>query len=70
MTKRSPDAGRKSYGFWQGERLEFAQNTRDIARYLGDLIRWKLKLPPRPGITTLKTKLINQGKIAAPAKAA
>jgi len=65
----TPDAGRKSFGVWQGDKLEFAQNTRDIARYLGDLIRWHLKLPPRPGVATLKAKLIGQGKMLA-AKAA
>ena len=59
----TPDAGRKGYAFWQGDRLSFAQNTRDIARYLGDLIRWKLNLPPRPGVATLTAKLIAQGKM-------
>jgi len=44
----TPDSGRKSYAVWQGDRLAFASNTRDIARYLGDLIRWKLEMPPRP----------------------
>ncbi len=61
----TPDAGRKSYAVWQGDRLSFAQNTRDIARYLGDLIRWKLNLPPRPGVATLTAKLISQGKMTA-----
>lgn len=59
----TPDSGRKSYAVWQGDRLAFASNTRDIARYLGDLIRWKLRLPCRPGIATLKAKLISQGKM-------
>lgn len=61
----TPDAGRKSYAVRQGDRLVFASNTRDIARYLGDLIRWKLGLPCRPGIATLKTKLIKLGKMSA-----
>lgn len=65
-----PDAGRKGYAFWQSDRLSFAQNTRDIARYLGDLIRWKLDLPPHPGVATLRAKLIAQGKMADPAAAA
>ncbi|MFC4168317.1 DNA sulfur modification protein DndB [Pseudoroseomonas aestuarii] len=64
----TPDAGRKSYAVWQGDQLSFASNTRDIARYLGDLIRWKLELPPRPGIAQLKAKLIREGKMAAPGK--
>jgi len=37
--------------------LRFASNTRDVARYLGDLIRWQLKLPVRPGLLQLKEKL-------------
>ena len=61
----TPDAGRKGYAFWQGDRLSFAQNTRDISRYLGDLIRWKLNLPPRPGVATLTAKLIAAGKMSA-----
>ncbi len=65
----TPDAGRKSYAVWQGDRLAFASNTRDIARYLGDLIRWKLGMPPRPGIASLKAKLISQGKMTNPATA-
>lgn len=60
----TPDPGRKSYAVWQGRQLVFASNTRDIARYLGDLIRWKLDLPCRPGIATLKIKLIEQGKLS------
>jgi hypothetical protein len=63
----TPDSGRKSYAVWQGDRLTFASNTRDIARYLGDLIRWKLEMPPRPGIASLKAKLISQGKMTKPA---
>ena len=56
----------KSYAVWQGDQLDaFASNTRDIARYLGDLMRWKLGLPPRPGVATLKAKLISQGKMSA-----
>ena len=62
----TPDAGMKSYAVWQGDQLDaFASNTRDIARYLGDLMRWKLGLPPRPGVATLKAKLISQGKMSA-----
>jgi hypothetical protein len=62
----TPDAGRKSYAIYQGDEIaSFASNTRDIGRYLGDLIRWKLELPPRPGIATLRTKLISQGKMKA-----
>ena len=61
----TPDSGRNSYAVWQGNQLVFASNTRDIARYLGDLIRWKLQLPCRPGIATLKAKLVSQGKMTA-----
>lgn len=62
----TPEAGRKSYANFQGDRLtSFAQNTRDIARYLGDAMRWKLGLPPRPGIATLKAKLVRDGKMKA-----
>jgi hypothetical protein len=67
----TPDEGMKSYANWQGSRLtSFAQNTRDIARYLGDLMRWKLGLPPRPGVASLKARLISQGKMAAKATVA
>jgi hypothetical protein len=66
----TPDSDRKSYAVWQGDQLAFASNTRDIARYLGDLIRWKLGLPCRPGIATLKAVLITQGKMAAKIDAA
>jgi hypothetical protein len=62
----TPEAGRKSYATWQGDQLmSFAQNTRDIARYLGDAMRWKLGLPARPGIATLKAKLVREGKMQA-----
>ena len=60
----TPDVGRKSYAVVRDNRLDFGPNTRDIARYLGDLMRWQLKLPPRRGLLALKTKLINQGKLA------
>jgi hypothetical protein len=56
----TPDAARKSYAVLREGHYDFAANTRDIARYLGDLIRWKLKLPPRPGLAQLKAKLAAQ----------
>jgi hypothetical protein len=56
----TPDAGRKTYAVIRDGRYDFAANTRDIARYLGDLIRWKLKLPRRPGLAVLKAKLTAQ----------
>ncbi|MDR6290632.1 hypothetical protein E9232_003158 [Inquilinus ginsengisoli] len=59
----TPDAGRKPYAVKRDGRLDFASNTRDIARYLGDLMRWHLKYEPRPGLATLKAKLANQGKL-------
>ena len=58
----TPDAARKSYAVLREQRYDFASNTRDIARYLGDLIRWKLKLPPRPGLAQLKAKLAKQAE--------
>jgi hypothetical protein len=65
----TPDIARKTYAVVRDGRYDFAANTRDIARYLGDLIRWKLKLPPRPGLATLKAKLAAQAA-SEPAKAA
>src|SRR5262245_45399186 len=56
----TPDAARKTYAVLRDGRYDFAANTRDIARYLGDLMRWKLKLPPRPGLAALKAKLAAQ----------
>ena len=59
----TPDAARKTYTVIREGRYDFAANTRDIARYLGDLIRWKLKLPPRPGLAVLKAKLAAQSAL-------
>jgi hypothetical protein len=53
----TPDVARKTYAVFRDGRFDFAANTRDIARYLGDLMRWKLKFPPRPGLAALKAKL-------------
>jgi hypothetical protein len=70
----TPDASRKTYAVIRDGRYDFASNTRDIARYLGDLIRWQLKLPPRPGLTALKVKLAAEATAvqaaAAPTEAA
>lgn len=59
----TPDAARKPYGTWNEDtsRLQMGANTRDITRYLADLVRFLLRdkvgLEPRPGLLTLKKKL-------------
>ena len=48
----TPDAVLKPYGTWDDEagRLQFGPNTRDIARYLADLVRFQLRdHESRPG---------------------
>ena len=45
--------------------LRFTSNTRDVARYLGDLVRWQLKLPVRPGLTQLRQKLEMEANASA-----
>jgi hypothetical protein len=59
----TPDAARKPYGIWDEDssRLQLGSNTRDVTRYLADLVRYlfrdKVGLEPRPGLLTLKKKL-------------
>ncbi|MNH81509.1 hypothetical protein D3C73_338800 [compost metagenome] len=59
----TPDAARKPYGIWDEDssRLQLGSNTRDVTRYLADLVRYLLRdkvgLEPRPGLLTLKKKL-------------
>lgn len=59
----TPDTIRRPYGTWDEDagRLQFGPNTRDIARYLADLVRYQLRdqvgLEPRPGLVSLKRKL-------------
>ena len=59
----TPDAIRRPYGTWDADtgRLQFGPNTRDIARYVADLVRYQLRdqvdLVPRPGLVWLKKKL-------------
>lgn len=59
----TPDAVRRPYGTWDEDagRLQFGPNTRDISRYLADLVRYQLRetvgLEPRPGLVSLKKKL-------------
>ncbi|QSQ23160.1 hypothetical protein JY651_50155 [Pyxidicoccus parkwayensis] len=59
----TPDAIRRPYGTWDEDagRLQLGPNTRDIARYLADLVRYQLReqvgLEPRPGLVSLKKKL-------------
>jgi len=59
----TPDVARLPYGAWDEEagRLQLGPNTRDITRYLADLVRYRLRevvgLEPRPGLVALKRKL-------------
>jgi hypothetical protein len=59
----TPDTARRPYGLWNDDsnRLQLGSNTRDITRYLADLVRYLLRdtvdLQPRPGLLTLKKKL-------------
>ncbi len=59
----TPDAVLKPYGTWDDDagRLQLGPNTRDISRYLADLVRYQLRdqvgLEPRPGLVSLKKKL-------------
>ncbi|MDG2521351.1 DNA sulfur modification protein DndB [Caulobacter segnis] len=59
----TPDAVLKPYGTWDDDarRLQLGPNTRDISRYLADLVRYQLRdqvgLEPRPGLISLKRKL-------------
>lgn len=59
----TPDTVRRPYGTWDEDagRLQLGPNTRDISRYLADLVRYQLRdqvgLEPRPGLISLKKKL-------------
>lgn len=53
----TPDEIRGPYATERDGQLDFGSNTRDISRYLGDLIRLKLRLPFRPGLQELKDRL-------------
>jgi hypothetical protein len=59
----TPDTSRHPYGTWDDDasHLQFGSNTRDISRYLADLVRYQLRdqigLQPRPGLVSLKKKL-------------
>jgi hypothetical protein len=69
----TPDTVRRPLGTWDddAERLQLGSNTRDISRYLADLVRYQLRekvgLEPRPGLVSLKKKLAETeaGKLAA-----
>jgi hypothetical protein len=63
----TPVSVRNSYATLDPETnvLRFTSNTRDVARYLGDLIRWQLKLPVRPGLVQLKQKLESETKVSS-----
>ena len=43
--------------------LRFGSASRDISRYIGDLIRWKLGLPHRPALQALVKKLVNAERL-------
>jgi len=62
----TPVVAMQPYGLHDPETglLRFGSSSRDIARYIGDLIRWKLGLPPRPALATLVTKLANEGRVS------
>ena len=59
----TPDKVRLPYATWDDDagRLQLGPNARDISRYLGDLVRYQLRvlvgLAPRPGLISLKKKL-------------
>jgi hypothetical protein len=54
------------YGLHDAETgtLRFGSSSRDIARYIGDLIRWKLGLPPRPALLSLVSRLIREERLS------
>lgn len=59
----TPDTMRWPYGTWDEDAgsLQLGANTRDISRYLADLVRYQLRdqidLAPRPGLVSLKKKM-------------
>jgi hypothetical protein len=61
----TPVIAMQPYGLQDPETgvLRFGSSSRDIARYIGDLIRWKLGLPPRPALVSLVTRLINEERL-------
>ena len=60
----TPDPIREPYGTWDEDtgHLLLGSNTRSISRYLADLVRYQLRdrvgLDPRPGLVSLKKKLM------------
>lgn len=65
----TPDSVRKTFVRSQ-DPFTFATNTRDVMRYIGDLIRWELRdinLGIRPGLVSLKEKLANSAPAASAA---
>jgi hypothetical protein len=67
----TPVVAMQPYGLRDAETgvLRFGSSSRDIARYIGDLIRWKLGLPPRPALAVLVARLITEGRLPAEALA-
>lgn len=68
----TPEGTRKLFATWDEARglFQFTTNTRDVMRYIGDLIRWDLRdlnLGVRPGLISLKHKLAEavEAQIAA-----
>ena len=61
----TPSGAMQPYGLRDSEIgvLRFGSSSRDIARYIGDLIRWKLGLPPRPALVPLVARLIKEGRL-------
>jgi hypothetical protein len=61
----TPIGAMQPYGLRDSETgvLRFGSSSRDIARYIGDLIRWKLELPPRPALVPLVARLISLGRL-------
>lgn len=62
----TPDVGRTPFTKpdTAGGSLQFASSTRDVMRYIGDLVRYDLKLPPRKKLAGFITKLIADGKLS------
>ena len=62
----TPVIAMQPYGLHDAETgtLRFGSSSRDIARYIGDLIRWKLGLPPRPALLSLVSRLIKDERLS------
>jgi hypothetical protein len=67
----TPVVAMQPYGLLDPETglLRFGSSSRDITRYIGDLIRWKLGMPPRPALFSLVARLIKDGRLPPEAMA-